>query len=101
MYKTENTVISDCGVGLDGVTMKFEQGYMRPDPVLWPGNATVGGRLVVLQDLPAKNLKLRLVVKKSSPFGFITIPCIKSLFFGSWWANYYLIFNRNHKLIEK
>ena len=83
VYKAANTVFTDCGKGVDGVRMAFNQGYMKPDPVMWPGNATVGGQLVVMEDLPSKNLRLKSTIKRSSPLGVITVPCIESLAFGS------------------
>lgn len=76
------TAFTDCGKEFDDVTMHFKNFAMKPDPVRWPGNATASLNLVVDEELPA-NLVLKLTIKRSSPIGYIYIPCIKPLAFGS------------------
>ena len=84
VYKAEASVFTSCAdIGLNWFT--FKNGYMKPDPIQWPGNATITVTLVVgRDDYPVdKSLILKLAVKRISPLGKVTVPSIAALAFGS------------------
>lgn len=70
--------VSDCGD--DSSAFHLADGKLIPDPLVFPGNASLFATLKVLQDMPEKDVSLKVVLKKDFPP--ITVPCTNN--FGSW-----------------
>lgn len=85
VYKEETSVFTKCPDVATLGWFRFQSGYFKPDPVRWPGNVTIAVTLNVGRDDYPKGalLTLKLLVKRVSPIGKVTIPWIDSLGFGT------------------
>ena len=70
--------VVDCGD--DKSVFHLTDARLLPDPMVFPGNSSLSATLKVLQDMPEKDLLMKVTLKKAFPP--IDVPCINN--FGSW-----------------